>query len=209
MPEFESLEKALEQWFGSSFDKLPEFLQQRVIPIDPRASWDYFTPDDRRERARQWDGEHDPNKKSARDELWRLQCEIDEFELADAPTVLDIVSRKAEIAKRKQQIAEIEAREFGSSNESSADRGVAVERPENEGTEPRVLKADLEGEYLERLAACSESHKQLPTAKEDEVWGKARRISRKRVRQLRKLRPKSARIGGAPRRTAAEEPSQK
>jgi hypothetical protein len=56
---FESLEAALEPWFGKSFGELPPEMQQRVA-MTFVCPWDALGPGQQREEAQQWDGQHNP-----------------------------------------------------------------------------------------------------------------------------------------------------
>lgn len=80
MTDYESLEKALEDWFEKPFDELPKDLQKRVDRGFRHCPGEQLTPDERRaltniakvERAEMRDGSYDPTIRKEQRRLWEL-----------------------------------------------------------------------------------------------------------------------------------------
>lgn len=112
---YDSLEKALDAWFGRSFNELPNPLRRRVIADFLVANWDNLTPDERRSVAQQHDYQHDPATNDHR-EFWfnfyanlqDLEQEIDEWEMVAAPTASDLEKKKQSIALLKEKKAHLD-----------------------------------------------------------------------------------------------------
>lgn len=112
MSEFDSLTVALEGWFDTTLNDLPDTIRARVEREFFPASWHDLSSDQRRSLALQMDYPHDPAMEAERKHLWdffvqldRLCAELKKWELVSAPTASDLAIKEARLQELRREIA--------------------------------------------------------------------------------------------------------
>jgi hypothetical protein len=107
---FDSLTKALEDWFGKPLAELPEPQLTRVKCDHFPKLWDYMTADQRRGAARHWDFDNDPATEEERTELFNMVCKILDLESMPAATPLELESKNRQLDELRKKLGETEAK---------------------------------------------------------------------------------------------------
>lgn len=232
MSTFEPLATALESWFDHPLNELPDNLRQRVetcfvfmrpesnsaSPIDGPGGgyggisrmvippWDDLAANQRCAAAMQWDFANDPALEGLRQELWDGEIEIDELK-ADIEKIESMSpSTLGEVQIRDTKLTELRTRLAAAEARISAATGSIHPAEHGVGLPARkaVTRAALDALYQARQEEWKSSHGHLPTSDEDEIWRKAEKISRGRLRELRRQhRPQEAKTGGNPHKSNA------
>lgn len=115
MNNFSSLTLALEAWFETPFQDLPEALGQRVEHDLFPLSWDSLSPSQRLIATLQWDYQKDPAMEEERQFWWdyyqrkeSLGRQREEWASVAAPTAGDLAQKEARLKELRQEIARME-----------------------------------------------------------------------------------------------------
>ena len=110
MVDYDPLLPLIRNWLSASIQEIPATARSRIEAAFWPAVWDELTPEQREKRASDLDLQLDPINRAARESIWNTLGKIDDLEtqrqeltFAAAPTV-------AEIAMRKELIADINER---------------------------------------------------------------------------------------------------
>ena len=112
--DFDSLTLALEDFFDTRLEDLPDALRQRVRKEFFPMPWADLSGARRREVARQIDYQHDPSTEDERQHWWdffgrmrEVERQIADWEAAATPTASDLALREARLIELRRQLAQI------------------------------------------------------------------------------------------------------
>lgn len=115
MNDFKSLEADLDAFFDTAYSDLPQDLRDRV-DMAFIASWERLDAEQRREAARQWDYQHDPDTLPEREEfesiqgqIFALERQIEEWEATVAPTANDRAIKEQKIDSLRERLLNLGA----------------------------------------------------------------------------------------------------
>lgn len=114
--EFNSLTVALDGFFDTKFEDLPDALRQRVRQEFFSMGWIGLSGRQRREFALQMDYQHDPDTENERQQWWdffermrEVKDQIAKWETIATPTASDLALRESRLADLQRQLAQMEA----------------------------------------------------------------------------------------------------
>ncbi len=114
--EFTSLTIALDGFFDTRFEDLPDALRQRVRQEFFPVSWIGLSARQRREFTLQMDYQHDPDTENERQHWWdffermrEVKDQIAKWETIATPTASDLALRESRLSELRSQLAQMEA----------------------------------------------------------------------------------------------------
>lgn len=107
MNSYDSLTAALVGHFDRDAADMPDGLRGRIAEAFQLIPWDNLSPLWRRNRALEWDFDHDPDCDAGNRKIWDLLQKIEETRAAAAPTVLDLEARDTRVRTLEQDIENI------------------------------------------------------------------------------------------------------
>ncbi|TCV81283.1 hypothetical protein [Sulfurirhabdus autotrophica] len=118
---FDSLTKALEDWFDTPLEALPEMQKKRVETDFFPIPWSDLSPDQRRSVAAQLDYQHDPATEKDREFWWEffehkagIKKAINNWETISAPTASDLDKKETRLAELRRELTVMEQKERNS-----------------------------------------------------------------------------------------------
>jgi hypothetical protein len=175
MNNFNSLTKALEDWFDTPLCDLPEELRYRVEDEFSPMPWDQLSPSDRREICEQVDSYDDPSLEARRQHYYglahivtELEATIAQWESKRTPTALDQDVKE----RRLQELKKLRDEHVANGMPRSAPRSLRGKSESLKPVAPAVLKKSASN-VVRRDA------RKLETTKRHNSWKKAYRELKK------------------------------
>lgn len=179
MNNFNSLTKALEDWFDTPLCDLPEELRYRVEDEFSPMPWDKLSPSDRREICEQVDSYDDPSLEARRqhyyelaDIVTELEATIAQWESKRTPTALDQDVKERRLQELHQELKKLRDEHFANGMPRSAPRSLRGKSESLKPVAPAVLKKSASN-VVRRDA------RKLETTKRHNSWKKAYRELKK------------------------------
>lgn len=175
MNNFNSLTKALEDWFDTPLCDLPDELRYRVEDEFSPMPWDQLSPSDRREICEQVDSYDDPSLEARRqhyyelaDIVTELEAAIAEWESKRTPTALDQDVKE----RRLQELKKLRDEHFANGMPRPALRSLREKPEDRKPAAPTAIKKSASN-VIRRDA------RKLETTKRHNSWKKAYRNLKK------------------------------